>query len=130
MIDINVIAASVADELREYKAFVSFAPELSLASLETEKCIVVPVGYEDTAVSRNSCTVECQIEIGFLKRGKSLDINALTLEVRNIAKKFLHKKYCGTTCFKIQNKVLVDPDTLRERNQFSSVIVLFFKGVE
>ena len=130
MIDINVIADLVAEDLKDYSAFVSYAPEFTLASLEQEKCVVVPVGYEDTIASRNSDTVECQIEIGFLKRGKNLDVPALSRSARAIAKRFLRKTYCGTTCFKAQNRVLADPEKLRERNQFTSVITLHFKGVE
>ena len=130
MIDINVIADLVAEDLQEYSAFVSYAPEFTLVSLEQEKCVVVPVGYEDSIASRNSDMVECQIEIGFLKRGKNLDIQELSRNARAIAKRFLRKNFCGTTCFKVQNRVLADPENLRERNQFTSVITLHFKGVE
>jgi hypothetical protein len=130
MIDINVIADLVAEDLKDYSAFVSYAPEFTLASLDREKCVVVPVGYEDTIASRNSDMVECRIEIGFLKRGKNLDVPALSRCARDIAKRFLRKNFGGTTCFKVQNRVLADPESLRERNQFTSVITLHFKGVE
>jgi hypothetical protein len=129
-IDITEIAEAVAEELKEYSAFVSYAPEFNLGALSDLQCVVVPVGYEDTIASRTLDSVVCHIEVGIMKRAQKLPIQDLVAISRGVAKMFLRKTLAGATCFKVEHKVLVDPDHLRERNQFTSVIAFYFKGVE
>ena len=130
MSDIITIAEAVADVLSVYNATVSFAPEFELEELQTMRCMVVPAAVKTVNNSRSCVQHTFRIEVGFMYRDKTLDMKSLLEEIRVKSLRF-YRFSCGSaSCFKVEINPLYDADSLRQRNQFTSVLVLHFKETE
>jgi hypothetical protein len=125
------VASAIAAELQDYGAEVTFAPEYDLQDLgKKRRCCVVPVNTEYRNLSRTSVELQYRIEIGFLYRDKRLDMTAEVGQADAVIEKFLFKKINNATCVKAEHVPLYDPEMLRTRNQFTSVVALIFKEVQ
>jgi hypothetical protein len=129
MSDIIDIANAVATALKDFDAEVVFAPDFELAELDTMRCVVVPVGFETPNSSRGTVTDEYQIQIGFMFRQKELDVANLLRQMKSVCRLFARFRVGDATCFKVNNAPLYDVDLLRQRNQFTSIVSLYFKEV-
>jgi hypothetical protein len=130
--NIVVTASQIAEILKdEYGAEVAFAPEYDLQEIgKKRRCCVVPVNTEYRNLSRVSVELQYRIEIGFLYRDKRLDMAGEVGQADAVIEKFLFKKINNATCVKAEHVPLYDPEMLRTRNQFTSVIALTFKEVQ
>lgn len=128
---LHTIAVSVSELLADYDAEVVYSPEFELRDLASKKCIIVPVNAESKPICRNSKIIETSyhLEIGFLIRGKNLDLSQLLSRVERIVKKCLHFRSGNAMCVRADPSPLYDQEQLRQRNQFTSVIALTFKEV-
>ena len=129
--DLSHIAEVVSSKLKHLSPEISFSPEYDLHELSNQKCVIVPLSSVPMPLCRNSKFIETvsEIEIGFLYRAKKIDVQKLISEVKDIAAMFQHIKVGNARCIKISHDPLFDPEQLRERNQFTSVISLTFKEI-
>lgn len=125
------IAKGVAEALAEYSAEVAFAPEFELHELSTKKCVVIPMNYTQKRISRNANLLERShhIEIGLLVRAKKLDMVSLLAQAQDIANICSKMRVGEAVCTAVEPEPLYDPEQLRQRNQFTSVLALTFKEV-
>lgn len=129
--DIVTIAQGVATCLSENKPIISFVPEFELGELSSKKCVIVPLSCDPKPICRNSKIYEniSRIEIGFLWRAKNLDTAKLVSEVRSAVEVLQHFKVGSAVCVKVDHDPLYDPEQLRSRNQFTSIVALTFKEI-
>ena len=129
--NIITIASLVAEELHEYGATVGFAPEFDFPDLNNNRiCVVVPVTTEYERVSRSQTKLKYRIEVGLLYRAKTLDMSARLAEADTIINKFLQKRLSGAICMKAELVPMYDAESLRTKNQLTSVVGLSFEEVQ
>lgn len=125
------IASLIAEELQEYKAEVSFAPEYDFPDLNNNRiCVVVPVTTEYEKVSRSQTKLKYRIEVGLFYRAKTLDMSARLAEADVIINKFLQKRLGDAICLKAELVPMYDAESLRTKNQLTSVVGLNFEEVQ
>ena len=127
--DIVAIAQAVACELKDCSAEVAFSPEFDLQDLTTKRCVVVPGESTPKKIARGKNIVEYthRIEIGLLVRSKKLNLESLISQSQKIGLQLLHFRHENAVCFQVDFEPLYNQEQLRERNQFTSIIVLLFK---
>lgn len=129
--NIIAIASLVAEELQEYKAEVSFAPEFEFPALNNNRvCAVVPVNTEYERISRSQTKLKYRIEVGLFYRAKTIDMSVRLAEADAIINKFLLKRLSGAICMKAELVPMYDAENLRTKNQFTSVVGLNFEEVQ
>ena len=129
MPDITTIAEAVAAELDTYHAEVSFLPEFDLRDLDNAKVVVVPAATEYRAAGRGLREELHKISVGILKRTTEDELPDMTAFVSGVALGLLNRRFGGALCVSAAHDPLFSIDHLRERRQFTSVIVLTFKTV-
>jgi hypothetical protein len=127
MSDVITIAEAVVKHLPDYDAELQFAPEFELAELETKRCVVVPISFEQINVARNLVTNQYRVDIGIMQRGKDLDIALLLKNMQELCRRFARFNVGTAVCSKVENAPLYDAELLRQRNQFASILTLHFK---
>ncbi len=130
MSELLEVAQAVTEELREYRAELSYFPEFDLRELNEMRIAVVPVGTQYKTISRSSHEEMPKVQIGVLKRCSEDDLDSMLSFVETLGLSFLNKKLAGVTCIGVAYNPIYSPEHLRERRQFTSVIELTFKSVK
>lgn len=129
MADVIQLADAVAHELAAYRAEVSLSPDYDLKEIETAKVVVVPTGVEYKTLGRGIREELFKVSIGILKRATEDELVDMTNFATGIGVSFLNRRIAECICIGVAHEPLYSPDHLRERRQFTSVLVLTFKAV-
>ena len=120
-------AMCVRDLLADFHAELSFAPQFDLADLDKLKVVVVPTDFGAKLETRASVTEESGVEVGFLKKAGEDELPDLVRLVTDLAAGFPGRHVCGSVCTEAKFAPLYSPEHIRERGQFTSVLVLTFR---
>jgi hypothetical protein len=129
MLNIDTIANEIATSLADFKAQVMYSAEFELRELEQQLCVVVPISSVPQNITRKHSLVTHTVEVGLLYRSKTINIASMIKQLKNIANRCNGKKVQTATCVQTEFDPLYDQDQLRQRNQFTGVVVLTFKEV-
>lgn len=126
----EAVKAEIDAALPSVKAELRLLPEFELKELRELKVVVMPHSIEYNNLTRGASGKEIKIDIGILKRTGLDDVPALLDLVEELAALFERRKltkYPAAICSRITNDPLYSPEHLRQRQQFTSVLVLTFK---
>ena len=129
MASIVELANAVAAAMPELHAQVCFVPEFSLSEIADRKIVVVPTGTDYGLTARHGREVRHKVSVGVLKRCNEDEIEPLLALCDEIARRFHGRRLLDAVCIEAQRDPLYSPEHLRERNQFTGVIVLTFRSL-
>ena len=119
----SILTAIAADTaLTSWNPAVCTLPEYELKETKTAKCCIVPAGIRYRNQTRDSVKRIFVVELGFLKRGKVLDVKALVGEIETIAIHIMKQTYSGARVVAVENEPLYDDEQLRTKSLFQSVL--------
>ena len=122
--DMSSILTAISSDttLSSWNPVVSTLPEYELKETKTAKCCVVPAGIRYRNLARSAVQRIFIVEIGFLKRGKTLDVKSLVGEIEAIALHIMQQTYSGARVVGVENEPLYDDEQLRTKSLFQSVL--------
>lgn len=132
MADLSSILSAIAADslLTSWNPVVETLPDYELKDTKTAKCCVVPGGIDFRNLSRGSIHHIFTVEIGFIKRSKSLNVLSLVTEIKGIADGLMPKTFSDARVVGVAYEPLYDEEQLRERNLFQGVLSVKLEEVK
>ena len=131
MADMNSILTAIAADtaLASWNPVVTALPDYELKETSTAKCCIVPVGIEYAHLSRGAINKVFVVDVGFIKRQKSVNVLSLITELETIAGHFMNQTYSKARVMNVSHDPLYDDERLRTESLFQGVMTLRLQEV-
>lgn len=131
MANVNSILTAIAADtvLASWNPVVTALPDYELKDTSIAKCCVVPLGIDYGHLSRGTVNKDFVVEVGFIKRQKSVDVLSLIADLETIAGHFMKQSYAGARVMDVSHNPLYDDERLRTESLFQGIMRLRLQEV-